>query len=189
MVQQALKLFEPLRLEAGLLERIREELKRTLSEIGRSTMIIGVSGGGRCSADADIAKLAEEVGARIAERGAVLLTGGLGGVMEAASRGAKLRGGLTIGLLPGSAARAANPYVDLAVPTGWGEGRNFLLSFLSDGLIAIDGEYGTLSEVALALKLGRPIVGLKLSWELPDVLVAEGPYEAVEEVCKRLGGL
>jgi len=183
VVEQALKLFEPLRLKAGLLKRLRGELRRALDE-GGYRALIGVSGGGRCSFE--IAQLAEEVGARVAERGAALLTGGLGGVMEAASRGAKLRGGITLGLLPGGDAKAANPYVDVPIPTGWGEGRNFLISFLSDGLIAIDGEYGTLSEVALAVKLGRPTVGLKLFWELPDVVVAGDPNEAVEEIFRLL---
>jgi len=183
VVQSALSgLFEPLKLESGRLDRLREELKRSLQ--GR--LMIAVSGGGDCRSE--ISKVAEEVGRLLAERGAVVLTGGLGGVMEAASLGAKRSGGLTLGLLPGTDARAANPYVDWTVPTGWREGRNFLLSFLSDGLIAIDGGYGTLSEIALALKLGRPTVGLLVEWDLPDLLRVKTPQEAVEGLWKRLKG-
>lgn len=181
VVESALSgLFEPLQLKPGQLDHLRRELKRRL----KGQWIVGVSGGGRCRSE--IAEAAEEVGALLAQRGAVVMTGGLGGVMEAASYGAKRSGGLTLGLLPGTGAQTANPYVDWAVPTGWREGRNFLLSFLSDGLIAIDGGYGTLSEVALALKLGRPVVGLLLEWELPDLFRARTPQEAVEGLWERL---
>jgi len=183
VVQSALsEIFEPLRLDPKQLDRWREELKRRLG--GRR--IVGISGGGHCSSE--ISKAAEEVGALLAQRGVVVLTGGLGGVMEAASYGTKRSGGITLGLLPGTDARAANPYVDWAIPTGWREGRNFLLSFLSDGLIAVDGEYGTLSEIALALKLGRPAVGLLVEWELPDLLRVKRPQEAVEGLWERLKG-
>jgi len=183
VVQSALSgLFEPLKLELGRLDRLRKELKHSLQ--GR--LIIAVSGGGDCRSE--ISKAAEEVGALLAQRGAVVLTGGLGGVMEAASYGTKRSGGITLGLLPGTDARAANPYVDWAIPTGWREGRNFLLSFLSDGLIAVDGEYGTLSEIALALKLGRPAVGLLVKWDLPGLIRTKTPQEAVEGLWERLKG-
>ena len=109
--------------------------------------------------------VAERVGSMLAERGAVVVTGGLGGVMEAACRGAKLAGGITLGILPGLERTPANRWVDVALPTGMGEMRNALLVRASDVLIAIAGEFGTLSEVALALKTGVPVVGLG-TWEL-----------------------
>jgi hypothetical protein len=112
---------------------------------------------------------AEVVGRQVAEAGAVLVCGGLGGVMEAACRGAALAGGQTVGLLPGRDRSAANPWVRTVVPTGLGEMRNCLVVQSADVLIAVGGEYGTLSEVAFALKLGRPVVGVS-TWSLtrPD---------------------
>jgi uncharacterized protein (TIGR00725 family) len=108
---------------------------------------------------------AEDVGRELARRGAVLVCGGCGGVMEAACAGAQAQGGLSVGLLPGTDRRAANRYVDVAIPTGLGELRNGLIVRASDALIAIGGEWGTLSEIALALKTGRPVVALD-SWDL-----------------------
>jgi uncharacterized protein (TIGR00725 family) len=108
---------------------------------------------------------AEEVGRLLAERGAVLVCGGLGGVMEAACRGAKEGGGRTVGILPGDDRAAANPHVDVAIATGLGEARNALVVRAADALIAVGGAYGTLSEIALALKTGTPVVGIR-SWEL-----------------------
>ena len=108
---------------------------------------------------------AEEVGRLLAERGAVLVCGGLGGVMEAACRGAKEGGGRTVGILPGGDRAAANPHVDVAIATGLGEARNALVVRAADALIAVGGAYGTLSEIALALKTGTPVVGI-CSWEL-----------------------
>jgi uncharacterized protein (TIGR00725 family) len=119
------------------------------------------------SGDAPVADLevAEAVGRGIAERGAVLVCGGLGGAMEAACRGAKALGGTTVGILPGSDRAAANPYVDVALPTGLGEARNALVVRAADALIAVGGEWGTLSEIALALRAGKRVVGLG-TWEL-----------------------
>jgi uncharacterized protein (TIGR00725 family) len=108
---------------------------------------------------------AEEAGALIAEAGAVLVCGGLGGVMEAACRGARSRGGLTVGLLPGDDREAANGWVQLALPTGLGEVRNALIVRAAHAVIAIGGAYGTLSEIALALRSGTPVIGLD-TWEL-----------------------
>ncbi len=113
----------------------------------------------------DDARLAHDVGRLLAEAGAVVVCGGLGGVMEAACRGAKEAGGLTVGILPGYDRRAANRWVDVAIATGLGEARNTLVVRASDAVIAIGGEYGTLSEIAFALKLGRPVVGLS-TWSL-----------------------
>ncbi len=129
--------------------------------------------------------MAEEVGRRLAEAGAVLFCGGLGGVMAAACRGASAAGGLTVGILPGAERGAANPHVQLAVASGMGEARNAIIVQSVHAVIAIGGEYGTLSEIALARKVGRPVVGLR-SWALgadeagaPHIAPANTPFEAV----------
>lgn len=118
------------------------------------------------------------MGAALAHAGAILVCGGLGGVMEAACRGAKAAGGTTVGLLPGGDRAAANPYVDVALATGLGEVRNGLIVRAADALIAVGGEFGTLSEVALALKAGKPVVGLD-TWDLEAVITAGSPEDAV----------
>jgi uncharacterized protein (TIGR00725 family) len=138
-------------------------------------MIIAVIGAGRCSEE--VAQVAGSVGRELARRGATLVCGGLGGVMEAACRGAKSEGGLTIGILPGFTRHEANPYVDIRVVTGLGEARNVIVVRTAQAVIAVDGEYGTLSEIAYALKLGIPVVGLN-TWQL----AREGrPVSAIEE--------
>ncbi|HEY1594608.1 MAG TPA: TIGR00725 family protein [Thermoleophilaceae bacterium] len=108
---------------------------------------------------------AEELGRLLAEAGAVVVCGGLGGVMEAVCRGARSAGGLTLGILPGSDRREANPYVEVAVPTGLGEARNALVVRSADVVVAVAGGYGTLSEIAFALRDGTPVVGVG-TWEL-----------------------
>jgi uncharacterized protein (TIGR00725 family) len=115
---------------------------------------------------------AEEVGRLVAEGGAILVCGGLGGVMEAACRGARSAGGLTLGILPGRDRREANRYVEVAVATGLGEARNALVVRSADAVVAVGGAYGTLSEIALALKGGTPVVGLG-TWELARGGVAD----------------
>jgi uncharacterized protein (TIGR00725 family) len=122
---------------------------------------------------------AEDVGALVAGAGAGLVCGGLGGVMEAACRGARSRGGVTVGLLPGLDRDAANGWVVVALPTGLGEARNALVVRAADALIAVGGAYGTLSEIALALKAGKPVIGLG-TWEIDGVERAEGPEAAVD---------
>ena len=129
----------------------------------RAGLHVGVIGEGVCTRRG--AALAERVGRAIAEAGAVLLCGGLGGVMEAASRGAARAGGTVVGLLPGFEARDANRWVSIPIVTGMDQARNVILVRSSDAVIAIGGRYGTLSEIALALKLGRPVVGLG-TWRL-----------------------
>jgi len=128
---------------------------------------------------------AEQVGRRIAEGGAVLVCGGLGGVMEAACRGASAAHGTTVGILPGTDRSEANEYVAIAIPTGMGEARNAIVVGAADAVVAVGGEFGTLSEIALALKAGIPVIGL-YSWELArsglpveGVVPAAGPEEAV----------
>jgi uncharacterized protein (TIGR00725 family) len=151
---------------------------------------IAVVGPGR--ADAREAAWAEEAGAAIADAGAVLVCGGLGGVMEAACRGARSRGGTTVGLLPGSDREDANGWVLLAIPTGLGEARNALIVRAADALVAIGGAWGTLSEIALALKAGKPVIGLD-TWELgragvpvEGVIRAHDAASAVEDALARV---
>jgi uncharacterized protein (TIGR00725 family) len=120
--------------------------------------IIAVIGGGTCNPEE--AALAEEVGRRLAEAGAVVVCGGLGGVMEAVAKGVRSNGGLTVGILPGDDPKAANQYIDVPLATGLGEMRNFLIVRAAHALIAIGGGVGTLSEIALAQRIGKPVVGL-----------------------------
>ena len=120
---------------------------------------------GPSRATPDIAEAAFRVGALIARGGAILVCGGGGGAMEAACRGARSAGGTTVGILPGPTREDANPFVDVAIPTGMGEMRNTLIVRAADALIAVGGEFGTLSEVAFALKTGVPVVGLG-TWDL-----------------------
>jgi uncharacterized protein (TIGR00725 family) len=121
---------------------------------------------------------AEAVGAELARRGAVVVCGGLGGVMAAACRGARAEGGVTLGILPGLDRADANEWVSVAVATGLGELRNGLVVRSADAVVAIAGEYGTLSEIAFALKAGLRVVGLR-SWEIPGVLAADDAAAAV----------
>jgi uncharacterized protein (TIGR00725 family) len=124
---------------------------------------------------------AEEVGAGLAAAGAAVITGGLGGVMEAACRGARSRRGTTVGILPGEDRDAANGWVEVAIATGLGELRNGLVVRAADAVIAIGGGHGTLSEIALALKLGRPVVGLD-TWAVHEVEQVSTPADALERI-------
>jgi uncharacterized protein (TIGR00725 family) len=138
---------------------------------------VAVVGPGDASTEQEA--LAEEVGRLLARRGAVVVCGGLGGVMEAACRGARGEGGTTVGILPGFDRGAANPHVSVAVATGLGEARNALVVRAADALVAVGGAYGTLSEIALALKAGKPVVGLG-TWGIDGVVRAEDPEAAVD---------
>jgi hypothetical protein len=145
---------------------------------------IGVLGASACGPD--IEGLAYRVGREIARLGAVLLCGGLGGVMEAAARGAREAGGLTVGVLPGASAEDANPYIDLEIVTDMGHARNVILVRSSDAVIAVSGGYGTLSEIAIARKIGIPCIGLR-TWDLdPGMIRADGPEEAVRCAMERI---
>jgi len=151
--------------------------------MSRQKTIIGVIGAGEASPRG--LKLAEEVGRRLAERGAVVVCGGLGGVMEAACRGAFEAGGETLGILPGDAAGQANRFVTLPVVTDLGQARNVLIAHTAQALIAVEGEYGTLSEIAIGLKIGRPVIALE-SWPgLKGVIYAATAEEAVALVLNR----
>jgi uncharacterized protein (TIGR00725 family) len=138
-------------------------------------MVVHVGVVGSSSPSPQLEAVAEQVGRELAIAGAVVVTGGLGGVMAAATRGAVEAGGMTIGILPGLDRKEANPWVRAAIPTGIGELRNGLVVRASDVVIAIGGEYGTLSEIAFALKSGVPVVGVA-TWSLtrPDGSVDDG---------------
>jgi hypothetical protein len=156
---------------------------------------IAVIGGAQAS-QRDLER-AEEVGREVARAGAVLVCGGREGVMEAASRGARSQGGLVLGILPEEDRSAANPYVTVAVATGMGNARNAVIVKTADVVIAVGGGYGTLSEIGLALNVGRPVVGLE-TWRLyrgegqdKGITEAASPREAVAlalELARRQGG-
>jgi hypothetical protein len=130
---------------------------------------------------------AREVGRLVAGRGGIVVCGGLGGVMEAAARGAREGGGTAIGILPDEDRARANGYLSLSVATGIGQARNLAVVCSGDVVIAVGGGYGTLSEVGLALKVGRPVVSFG-GWELGDhVVVADSPAGAVEAAFALLG--
>lgn len=149
---------------------------------------VAVIGPSRCEPGSEAAQLAEEVGRLLAEAGATLVCGGMGGAMEAACRGASGAGGETIGIVPGHDAGEANPHCTHVVATGIGHARNLAVVSSGDAVIAIGGEWGTLSEIGFARAIGRPVVALQ-SWVLsgreamegaPGVLPAESPREAVD---------
>lgn len=123
---------------------------------------------------------AEEVGRLLAERGATVVTGGLGEVMAAAARGAKAAGGSTIGILPGEIRAGANEWIDHVVVTGIGHARNLAVVASGDAVIAVGGKYGTLAEIGLALTLGRPVVVLEPGWDVDGALRAATPQDAVD---------
>jgi len=146
---------------------------------------IAVIGGGQCSAQE--AKLAEEVGRELARQGAILVCGGLGGVMEAACRGASSEGGITIGILPGESRQSANPYVQFPIVAGVGYARNLSVVKSAQAVIAVGGSYGTLSEIGYALQGGIPVIGL-YTWSLfrndqedNSIILAQSPAEAVNK--------
>ncbi len=146
--------------------------------------LIGVIGAGEC--DRNTYHIAQQIGKEIATHGLGLVCGGLGGVMEAAAKGCQQNGGLTVGLLPQDTPEAANPYLDIVIPTGMGIMRNVLVVRSAVGLIAVGGRYGTLSELAFALQLGKPVVGIK-TWDISDTIVpAENPHEALRQLLSRL---
>jgi len=152
--------------------------------VAERPLFIAVVGSASC--DEPIAALARAVGHEIGRRGAVLVCGGRGGVMEAACQGAKAQGGITVGILPDADHRQANRYVDIPIVTGLGDARNAVVVRSVDAVVAVSGGYGTLSEIGLALKMGRPVVGLG-TWELSQqgqpvaaIVRADTPLQAVE---------
>ena len=153
---------------------------------------IAVIGGSECSPEETV--LAEEVGREIARNGAILVCGGLGGVMEAACRGSVSEGGLTLGILPGGNRQTANPYVQIPIVTNLGEARNIIVVKSAQAVIAIDGGYGTLSEIGHALRNGIPVIGLK-TWSLSikgqadnSIIPAKNPADAVIKAVALIAG-
>lgn len=141
---------------------------------------------GERDASSDLLAAAEAVGREIAQRGGIVICGGMEGVMEAASRGATSAGGLVVGILPGSGAEDGNRHVSIPIVTGMGEGRNIIIARTAEAIVALGGAYGTLSEIAYALRLGVPVIGYK-TWELrrtgmeaDPIRRASTPAEAVE---------
>ena len=146
--------------------------------------LIGVIGAGECARDT--ANLAYDVGKEIARAGYGLVCGGLGGVMEAASKGCKEAGGLTVGIIPQEESAAGNPYLDIIIPSGMGIMRNLLVVRSALGLIAVNGRYGTLSEIAFALQLHKPVIGLQ-SWDVSDEMIkAQSPEQAVRLLIEKI---
>ncbi len=145
----------------------------------KSKPVIAVIGGRKV--EKRLLHEAQEVGRLIANHDAILVSGGLGGVMEAASKGAKAEGGITLGILPHEHKREMNEYIDVPVTTGLGIGRNVIIARTADALIAVGGEYGTLSEIAFALQMKKPVVGIK-TWDIKGIIPAENAQDAVKKV-------
>lgn len=143
---------------------------------------IGVIGAGDCSDKTY--QMARHLGAEIGKKGWILVCGGLGGVMEGAARGCTEAGGMTVGILPGLDKTSANPYVKIPLATGLGEGRNLLVVRASDVLVSVAGGYGTLSEIALALKVNKPVIGLKTWEDIQGVQYVSDPEGAVNLIEK-----
>lgn len=156
-----------------------------MGKLGMRGALIGVIGAGACSREVD--ELAAEVGREIARAGAVLVCGGLGGVMTAAARGAKEVGGFTVGILPGATVRDANSYIDFPIATNMGQARNAIIVQTAGVLIAISGGYGTLSEMALALKIGKGVVALLPILSIPGAKTVQSARDAVREALTLLG--
>ncbi|MFC1769840.1 TIGR00725 family protein [Nitrospirota bacterium] len=147
---------------------------------GKTIAVIG----GRKASD-ELLMEAETIGRQVAESGGIILTGGLGGIMEAASRGASNAGGMVLGILPGDNKNDANQYVSVTVASGLGIGRNVLIARTADALIAVGGAYGTLSEIAFALQLGKPVAGIE-TWTIEGVMLARNAANAIELISGQL---
>lgn len=146
--------------------------------------LIGVIGARECPTES--LKLAYQVGREIARHGFGLVCGGMKGVMEESARGCKEEGGLTVGIIPGDDFSQANPYIDIVIPTGMGIMRNLLVVRAASGLIAIDGKYGTLSEIAYALQLQKPLVGLN-TWDVcAEFIKVQTAEEALQKLLKQM---
>ncbi|MGD9039171.1 MAG: TIGR00725 family protein [Desulfobacteraceae bacterium] len=141
---------------------------------------VGVIGAGDCSEKTY--QMARHLGARIGKKGWILVCGGLGGVMEAAARGCTEAGGMTVGILPGLDKTSANLYIKIPLATGLGEGRNLLVVRASDVLVSVAGGYGTLSEIALALKVNKPVIGLETWEDIQGVQYVSDAEEAIQKI-------
>lgn len=140
-------------------------------------LIIGVIGGHSC--DEKTAKVAKQLGREIAKLGAILVCGGLGGIMEAVAKGAKENKGVTVGILPSEDKNDANPFIDIPIATGLGYTRNTIVTTASDIIVALPGKYGTLSEIGFALNAKKTVIGLA-SWDIPGTIKAKGVKEAIK---------
>jgi uncharacterized protein (TIGR00725 family) len=146
------------------------EYKKTIAVIGSRTP------------DKEAFELAEQMGRLLAENGYTIICGGLGGVMEAVCKGAKEKNGVTIGILPGNNPLEANPYIDIAIATGMGISRNLIIIRSASAVVAISGGFGTLSELAFALQLEKPVIGLH-SWEVSEnIVIATDPQDALDKL-------
>ncbi|MFC1646389.1 TIGR00725 family protein [Candidatus Omnitrophota bacterium] len=145
----------------------------------KQKLLIAVIGGHSC--DRKTARLAQRLGEEIAMLGAVLVCGGLGGIMEAAAKGAKKNGGLTVGILPGEDKKDANSFIDVPIATGLGYTRNTLVTTTADIVIALEGRYGTLSEIGFALNAKKPVIDLG-SWDIEGVIKVQSVKKAIEIV-------
>jgi hypothetical protein len=143
---------------------------------------VGVIGSGEC--DKPLYDLAYEVGKYLAREKAILINGGLGGVMEASAKGAKEHGGVTVGILPYKDRWKANPYMDVVIATGMGHARNVIIVQSSDVLISVGGEFGTLSEIAIALKEGKKVISLSPPYSIRGLITVESPEAAVKFAVK-----
>jgi len=148
-------------------------------------MIISVIGAGSC--DKKTYVLAQDVGRLVAQSGGILITGGLGGVMEAASKGANEAGGIVIGILPGFSKSDANSYVTIPITTGLSHARNVIVVRSADAVIAVAGEYGTLSEIAIALKLGKPVIGINTWQDIEGIVKVDNADDAVAKAIELAG--
>ncbi|RLD16218.1 MAG: TIGR00725 family protein [Caldiserica bacterium] len=146
--------------------------------------IIGVIGGSSCNKR--IWKIAYELGREIAKNGYALCCGGLGGVMEAASKGCYDEGGITIGILPGKSKEEANPYIKIPIVTAMSHARNAIITRTADILIAVDGKYGTLSEIALGFCVDKKIIGIEVKFDIPGIIKVKTPEEAIRVANKIL---
>ena len=145
---------------------------------------VAVVGSERC--DDRLYRIAYDVGRLLAGRGCIVVNGGLGGVMEASSAGAKLKGGLTVGVIPSDRKEDANQYTDVVIVTDMGHARNVIIAQSCDAMIAVGGGYGTISEMAIALKLGKRVVAIEPEVVLPNLIIAENAEEAVEKALEGL---
>ena len=148
--------------------------------------IIGVIGGGRCSRDQQ--EKATAVGRYVAQNGGVIVCGGLGGTMEGAARGAAEAGGKVIGIIPSGDRGDANEFVDYVIPTGLGEARNLLVVRTADAIVAFPGEFGTLSEVAFALKIGKPVIAVGAWKQYERIVQFDDPLDAAREALRLAKG-
>jgi uncharacterized protein (TIGR00725 family) len=150
-------------------------LMTKMSSDGKAKIIAVI--GGR-NVDVSLLREAEKVGELIAINNAILVCGGLTGVMEASAKGAKSKGGLTIGIIPQGHKKEVNEFIDVSIVTGMGIGRNVIIARTADALIAVGGEYGTLSEIALALQLEKAVIGIR-TWDIKGIVTARDAEDAV----------